>query len=92
MLEEERGDAMLQIVLTGEQAKVVASALKPVQVRDTKDKVLGWITPIRTEQDVAKAKQILASGEAWFTTEQVLAKDANFGFIRMNLVSSRRVN
>jgi hypothetical protein len=69
-----RGNAMLQIVLTDEQAKVVASALKPVQVRDTQDKVLGWITPIWTEQDVAKAKEILASGEAWFTTEQVLAK------------------
>jgi hypothetical protein len=65
---------MLQIILTDEQAKVVASALKPVQVPDAQDKVLGWITPIWTEQDVAKAKQILASGEAWFTTEQVLAR------------------
>ncbi len=65
---------MLQIVLTDEQAKVIASALKPVQVRDGQDNVLGWITPIWTEEDVAEAKQILASDQPWFTTEQVLAK------------------
>ena len=65
---------MLEIVLTDEQAKMVTSALKPVQVKDGKDHVLGWFTPIWTEEDVARAKQSLASDQPWFTTEQVLEK------------------
>ena len=64
---------MLEIVLTDEQAKVVATALKPVQVRDPKGNVLGCINPIWTEEDIAEAKRALASDEPWYTTEQVLA-------------------
>ena len=65
---------MLQIVLTDEQAKVVASALNPVEVRDGQNHVLGWITPVWTEADIAKAKQILATDQPWHTTDQVMAK------------------
>ena len=65
---------MLEIVLTDEQAKIVTSALKPVQVKDGKDHVLGWFTPIWTDEDVARAKQILASNGPWFTTKEVLEK------------------
>jgi hypothetical protein len=65
---------MLQIVLTDEQAKVVATALKPVQVCDGQNNVLGWINPVWTEGDIAKAKKILASDKPWHTTEQVKAK------------------
>jgi hypothetical protein len=64
---------MLQIVLTDEQAKVVTTALKPVQVRDNHGNSLGWIQPIWTEEDIAEAKRVLASNEPWYTTEQVLA-------------------
>jgi hypothetical protein len=62
---------MLQIVLNDEQAKVVASALKPVQVRDGKGNVLGVINPIWTEEDIAEAKRRLASPGPRYTSEQV---------------------
>ena len=39
---------MLEIVLTDDQARVVTSALKPVQVRDRKGNVLGTIAPAWT--------------------------------------------
>jgi hypothetical protein len=64
---------MFEIVLTDEQARVVSSALKPVQVRDRKGNVLGTITPAWTEADVAEAKRILATNKTWYTTEQVLS-------------------
>ena len=52
---------MPHIVLNEEQAKVVTSALQPVQVRDAKGNVLGTIPPIWTEEDIAEAKRILQS-------------------------------
>jgi hypothetical protein len=73
MLARERGiHPMLEIVLTDEQAKVVATALKPVQVRDGNGHVLGIINPIWTEEDIADAKRRLASDEPRRTTAQVL--------------------
>jgi hypothetical protein len=63
---------MLHIVLTDEQAKVVATALKPVQVRDTRGNVLGCINPVWTEEDIAEARRRLASDEPYYTTAQVL--------------------
>jgi hypothetical protein len=54
---------MLQITLTAEQTKVVASALKPVQVCDANGNVLGSIAPVWTEEDVADARRRLASDE-----------------------------
>jgi hypothetical protein len=64
---------MPHIVLSDEQAKVVATALQPVQVRDAKGTVLGVIPSIWTEEDIAEAKRRLASNGPWYTTEQVLA-------------------
>jgi hypothetical protein len=64
---------MPHIVLSEEQAKVVASALQPIQVRDAKGTVLGVIPSIWTEGDIAEAKRRLASNGPWYTTEQVLA-------------------
>jgi hypothetical protein len=64
---------MPHIVLSEEQAKVVASALQPIQVRDAKGTVLGVIPSIWTDEDIAEAKRRLASNGPWYTTEQVLA-------------------
>jgi hypothetical protein len=63
---------MSHIVLNAEQAKLVASALKPVQVRDAAGNVLGYIPPVWTEEDVADAKRRLASDGPRYTTAQVL--------------------
>jgi hypothetical protein len=63
---------MAHIILNDEQARVVASALHAVQVRDGKGNVLGYIPPIWTEEDIAEAKRRLASEEPRYTTAQVL--------------------
>jgi hypothetical protein len=63
---------MPHIILTDEQAKIVASALQPVQVKDAKGNILGSIPPIWTEEDIAEAKQRLTSDEPRYTTAQVL--------------------
>jgi hypothetical protein len=64
---------MPHIVLNEEQAKIVATALEPVQLRDAKGYVLRTIPPIWTEEDIAEAKKRLASDEPRYTTAQVLA-------------------
>jgi hypothetical protein len=64
---------MPYIVLNDDQTKVVFSSMQPVQIRDQKGNVLGCISPIWTEGDIADAKGRLSSNEPRFTTEQVLA-------------------
>jgi len=68
-----RSQAMLEIVLTEEQSKVIASALKPVQVRTSTGTVVGMIAPAWTEEDIAEAKRRLASDQPRRTTAEVLA-------------------
>jgi hypothetical protein len=64
---------MLQIVLTDEQANVVATALKPVQLCDPQGNVLAVIPPTWTEADIAEAKRRLAANERRYSTAEVLA-------------------
>ncbi len=63
---------MPQIVLTDEQAEVVSTALKPVQVCDAQGNLLAVIQPTWTEEDIAEAKRRLASDQPRYTTAQVL--------------------
>jgi hypothetical protein len=63
---------MHHIVLNDEQARLVATALNPVQVRDGKGNVLGTIAPVWTEADIADAKRRLASDEPRYSTAEVL--------------------
>jgi hypothetical protein len=64
---------MLQLVLTDEQAKLVASAFKRIEVCDAAGHVLGFIDPVWTEEDLAEAKKDWETNNVWYTTEQVLA-------------------
>ncbi|HEV3080982.1 MAG TPA: hypothetical protein VGY66_14460 [Gemmataceae bacterium] len=63
---------MPQIILDDEQAKLLASSLKPVEVRDRQGNLLGVIPPVWTEEEVADAKKRLASNEPRYTTAEVL--------------------
>jgi hypothetical protein len=63
---------MPELILTEEQARVVAEALAPVRVRDGRGNVLGTIAPIWTEEDIADARRRLASAEPRYSTAQVL--------------------
>jgi hypothetical protein len=70
---------MIQIVLTDEQAKVVAAALEEVSVCDAGGNVLGFLSPVWTEEDVAEAKRRLASNQPRLTTAEVLAHLQSLG-------------
>ena len=66
---------MQHITLSDEQARVVAAARQPVQVRDSTGKTLGVIAPLLwTQEDIAQAKQVLAANEPGRTTEEVLKR------------------
>jgi hypothetical protein len=64
---------MTRIVLTDEQAKIVAAATSPVPVCDAKGDVLGYLHPAWTEDDIVEAKKRLSSDTPRLTTAQILA-------------------
>jgi hypothetical protein len=64
---------MTHIVLTDEQAKIVAASTKPVLVRDSKGNVLGFLSPAWTEDDIAEAKKRLSSDTPRLSTAEILA-------------------
>jgi hypothetical protein len=68
----QRERLMTRIILSDEQTKVVAAALEPVPVCDSRGYVLGYLNPVWTKEDVVEAKKTLAADEPWYTTEQVL--------------------
>jgi hypothetical protein len=72
---------MPEIVLTDDQARVVTEALKPVCVKDSKGNVIGTITPIWSEKDIAEAKKVLAEKDQrkWYTTQEVLSHLRSLG-------------
>jgi hypothetical protein len=63
---------MPQIMLTEEQAKQVAEAREPIQVCDARGNVLGYVSPLWTEEEIADARRRLASDEPRYTTAQML--------------------
>jgi hypothetical protein len=65
-------EAMHDLILNEEQARVAAGSLHPLQVRDARGNVVGTFSPIWTEEDIAEAKRRLASHEPRYTTAQVL--------------------
>jgi hypothetical protein len=70
---------MTHIVLTDEQAKLVAGATKPVPVCDAAGNILGFLSPVWTEDDIVEAKKTLAADDPWYTTDQVLAHLRSLG-------------
>ena len=65
---------MPELVLTAEQARIVAQALGPVTVRDPTGKVLGHLQPRLTPEMVAELKRRAASPGPFFTGAQVQAR------------------
>ncbi|MBI1917541.1 MAG: hypothetical protein HYS12_22820 [Planctomycetes bacterium] len=63
---------MLEIILTQEQAAIVASALKPIHVRDPSGNLLGILDPPWTEADIEDALRRRASDEPGFSFQQVM--------------------
>ena len=65
---------MLELVLTAEQARIVAQALGPVTVRDPTGKVLGRLEPTLTPEMIAELKRRAASPGPFYTGAQVQAR------------------
>jgi hypothetical protein len=65
---------MPEVILTEEQAKIVAQAGGPVAVRDSKGNVLGHIEAKPTPEEIAELKRRAASPGPFFTGAQVQAR------------------
>lgn len=63
---------MSHIIVDDEQAKLIREAAENVEIRDRNGKHLGYVTNGWTEEDIAIAKERLASDEPRYTTREVL--------------------
>ena len=63
---------MPHIVVTDEQARLISESAESIEIRDRSGKHLGYVAPGFTDEDIAIAKQRLASDEARYTTQEVL--------------------
>jgi hypothetical protein len=63
---------MAQIIVDDEQERVIAQATDMVELRNRKGRILGYVTHGFTAEDIAVARQRLASDQPRFTTEEVL--------------------
>ena len=63
---------MSHIVVDDEQAKVICEATDRVEIRDPRGKHLGFVAHGISDEDIAVAKQRMASNEPRYTTQEVL--------------------
>jgi len=63
---------MLHIVVDDQQAKLISEATESVEIRDPRGKHLGYVAHGFTDEDIAIARQRIASGEPRSTTKEVL--------------------
>jgi hypothetical protein len=64
---------MAQLILTEEQARIVAGATEPIHLCDPRGNIVAILKPAFTAEDLAEAKQRLASDGPRCTSEQVQA-------------------
>jgi hypothetical protein len=65
---------MPEVVLTEEQAKIVAGASGPVKVRDCDGRILGHIEPVLSPEMIAEFKRRAWAPGPRFSGEQVQAR------------------
>jgi hypothetical protein len=63
---------MHHIVVDDQQAKLISEATENVEIRDPRGKHLGYVAHGFTDEDIAIAKERLASDEPRYTTQKVL--------------------
>jgi hypothetical protein len=63
---------MLHIVVDDQQAKLISEATESVEIRDPRGKHLGYVAHGFTNEDIAIARDRLASDETRYTTQVVL--------------------
>ena len=70
---------MPHIVVDDGQAKIISESAQGIEVRDRNGKHLGYVVHGFTEEDIALAKERLASDEPRYTTQQVLDRLQSLG-------------
>lgn len=70
--EEEEDDTMSQIILNDDQVKAIQAATDAVELRDQQGKLVGYIAPPPSDEEIAEAQRRLNSAGPWHTTSQVL--------------------
>ncbi len=63
---------MEHIVVNDQQAKLIAESTQGIEIRDSKGGHLGYVAYRFTEQDIAIAKERLASSEPRYRTQEVV--------------------
>lgn len=71
---------MSDLIISHEQAKLLASATVPVAIRDPDGNLLGYVSPGNTQakrhgftpEEIAEARERADSDGPWYTTDQVL--------------------
>ena len=63
---------MRHIVVDDEQAQIISEATDGIEVRDRQGNHLGYVAHGFTDEDIAAAKQRLASDERRYTTQEVM--------------------
>jgi hypothetical protein len=63
---------MVHIVVDDGQAKLISESSESIEIRDRNGKHLGYVAHGFTDEDIALAKQRMASDEPRYTTKQVL--------------------
>jgi hypothetical protein len=63
---------MHRIVVDDPQAKVISEATESVEIRDPRGRHLGYMAHRFTAEEIAIAKDRLASDEPLYTTQEVL--------------------
>jgi hypothetical protein len=59
-------------VVDDEQARIISESPERIEIRDRTGRHLGYVSGGFTEEDIAIARQRMASDEPRFTTKQVL--------------------
>jgi hypothetical protein len=63
---------MHHIVVDDQQAKLISEATESVEIRDPRGRHLGYVAHGFTDEDIAIAKERMASDEPRYTTQEVL--------------------
>ena len=63
---------MSRIVVSEEQAALITASNNALQVRDSQGRLIGYVTPALTADELAKLKARIAANEPTYTTAEVL--------------------
>ena len=70
---------MSHITVDDAQARIIAESAGRIEIRDRSGRHLGYVAHEFTDEDIAIAKERIASAEPRYTTNQVLSRLESLG-------------